>query len=318
MPPPKHLTHTSPTPAQGTPRTLVEETVELPSPLLTSGLETASERAPYVMVIRGPALGRVVKMDGSETLIGRSAEADLAILDAGVSRRHARVRRLDWECWHIEDLGSRNGTWVNGVRAQGHLLSTGDRIQLGSLTILQFSLQDSLEERFQQRLYEASIRDGLTGAFNRHFFTEHLRTEYAWAVRHGEPLSLVLFDLDQFKAINDTYGHLLGDHALRELVGLVRDQLRAEDALSRYGGDEFCVALRGTTYEEARVVADRIRRVVAGHGFGQDERRFGVTVSIGIATVPGDELEGGPEALIHAADVDLYGQKAGHSPIHRD
>jgi len=267
-------------------------------------LPSESPRA-GLMVIQGRTQGRIYALVANETVLGRAGDAGIVLDDAGVSRRHARIeRRL--EEFVIHDLDSRNGVFVNADRVKERVLHDGDRVQLGTGTVLKFRLHDPQEEEAQRRLYESATRDLLTGAANRRRILEALDAEVASCERHGVPLSVLLLDLDHFKAVNDSLGHLGGDHALRSMAEAAQGELRAGDLLGRYGGEEFVVILRHAGRTEARKAADRIRQRVEGLELSFEGKPLRLTVSVGVATLA---PKGGPEALLAAADAALYRAK---------
>ncbi len=279
--------------------------------ILEEDEKRSRQKKGYFFVISGPLAGQMFKLDEPCIELGRSATAQIRLDDDGVSRNHARVVAQDHDgALVIEDAGSTNGTFVNGSKVQSKVLVDGDRIQIGATSLLKFSYQDSDEEAFQQRLYESAIRDGLTGAFNKRYFQGLLQTEFAFALRHNVPLSLVIFDLDHFKRINDSYGHPAGDAVLKTLVTVVAHSLRQEDLVSRYGGEEFTALLRQTDTERARLCAERIREAVANHSFVADGKKIRVTVSLGVATLK-NQRYAHPEDFIKAADRCLYAAKRG-------
>jgi diguanylate cyclase (GGDEF)-like protein len=188
------------------------------------------------------------------------------------------------------------------------LLVDGDKLQVGSTTILKFSYQDEVEEQFQKQLYDSATRDGLTGAFNKKYFADQLKTEFAFCYRHNTPLSLALFDIDFFKKLNDGFGHPAGDLALKQLSALVQKALRTEDIFARYGGEEFGVILRDTDGERAFLIAERVRRSTEQHEFTYEGKRLPLTISIGIATLE-KQAYPSPKALVKAADQFLYEAK---------
>src|SRR5690606_3405006 len=145
---------------------------------------------------------------------------------------------------------------------------------------------DAFDEAFQRRIYEAALRDGLTRAFNKRYVRDRLGVELAYARRHGSELSLVIFDIDHFKKINDTHGHLAGDTILTNLVKALQPKIREEDIFGRYGGEEFVVVCRGTTIGEAEVLAERLRRSTEETVFEFQGTRIPVTISVGAATYP--------------------------------
>jgi diguanylate cyclase (GGDEF)-like protein len=229
--------------------------------------------------------------------------------DELVSGQHAAIRR-DGEQFTLEDLGSRNGTMVNGNPAVQMVLREGDKIQLGASTILRFTYQDSLDENFQRQMLDSALRDGLTGAFNKRYFVERLENELRFALRHRSPLSLLLLDLDHFKQVNDAYGHLAGDAVLANFAAIVQETIRVEDVLTRYGGEEFAVIGRGVDPHNARILGGRIRSRCEAARHAVEGHEVGLTVSIGIAGLP-DLVIDDADTLIRSADNALYAAKAG-------
>jgi diguanylate cyclase (GGDEF)-like protein len=263
----------------------------------------------YLIVLAGNNVGEMYKIAKSETVIGRGSQADIHVIDDGISRRHAMVVHKGTEIT-IKDLGSTNGTFCNGERVGEKALSDGDKIQVGSTTILKFTFHDSLDESFQRQMYESALRDGLTKVFNKKYFQDRLESEFAYAVRHSSPLSLVMFDIDHFKKINDTYGHLAGDYALVTLANVVAQTIRQEDVFARYGGEEFAVICRGVDLQGASAFGERIRRIVQAQLFLYQETEIRVTISVGVATVPDVGMRE-PAELIALADEALYEAKHG-------
>jgi len=247
------------------------------------------------------------KLEGGEVVIGRGMQANIRLNDDGISRRHARIIQVGNEVL-IEDLGSANGTLVNGEVVSRRVLQDGDKIRLGSTTILKFTYHDKLEESFQQQMYDAALRDGLTKAFNKKYFLDRLETEYAYARRHKSMVSLVMFDVDFFKKVNDTYGHLAGDYVLQKLAKLAQSCIRTEDVFARYGGEEFAIICRGIPLINAGIMGERIRTMVEQSAFEFEGQRLPVTVSVGVAALPESNAESA-QALIHSADTALYEAK---------
>ncbi len=265
------------------------------------------DRSAYLIVINGRSVGKMFKLTGDKTVIGRAPTNEILIDDEGVSRQHAWVERAAAGLI-IVDNKSTNGVFVNGERAERHALADGDKVQLGTSTILKFSFQDEIEERFQKEQYDAATRDGLTLAYNKKYFADQLKTDFAFYFRHSQPLSLVLFDIDFFKKLNDGFGHQAGDHVLRSMSALVQKMLRTEDIFARYGGEEFGIILRDTDDERAFLICERIRRQIENHPFTYDDKRLPVTISIGIATLR-NQNHPTPKALVKAADELLYAAK---------
>jgi two-component system cell cycle response regulator len=242
------------------------------------------ERNASLLVLSGRALGQLFKLPPGEVVLGRSTEADIRLDDEGVSRLHAKIRRRTDGTVEVADLDSTNGTYVNGAQIRHFTLSDGDRIQIGSVTILQFRFQDSLEEQLQEQLRESVIRDPLTQAYNKRYFTEQLEKDFSHALRHHLPLSLVMLDVDHFKNINDSHGHPAGDHVLQRLSATIMATLRTEDAFCRVGGEEFAVIMRDCTEPEGLQLAERLRRLVASTQFVYGGKVLPVTVSLGVSS----------------------------------
>src|SRR5579863_10604558 len=170
----------------------------------------------YLVVLAGASVGEMYKIDHDRTIIGRGQKAEVRLLDDGISREHAKVV-VEGNKIFLEDMGSTNGTFCNGLKVDRKELADGDKILVGSTTILKFTYHDYLDEVFQRQMYESALRDGLTKVFNKKYFTDYLEKEFAYAARHGAPLSLIFLDIDHFKRINDTHGHPAGDFVLSEL-----------------------------------------------------------------------------------------------------
>src|SRR5690606_21212848 len=185
---------------------------------------------------------------------GRYSDSHIWLRDDGVSRRHARIFP-EGDGFVLEDLGSANGTFVNGQPITRHWLSDGELIQLGPNAAFRYTVTDEDQEALLRRLYATSVTDSLTGAHNREHFDTQLEIELSYRRRHETHLSIVLFDLDHFKQINDTYGHPAGDAVLKAVAASARTQLRTEDIFARYGGEEFAIILRGIDVRGASAMA---------------------------------------------------------------
>ncbi len=281
---------------------------------LRAELTRRSERdRAYLIVLAGADVGKMFKLDQGETVIGRSHRADIRLEDDSISRLHVKVT-LQGTSVTIEDLNSSNGTLVNEQRISGENLGDGDKIRLGETAILKFTFHDRLDESFQKKMYNAALRDPLTKAYNKKYFIDTLSTELSYAKRHGTQLSLIIFDLDLFKNVNDNYGHVAGDHVLIELSTLVQSMLRTEDVFARYGGEEFVIILRGIPLDAAGVLAERVRKAVEEHEFLFGQQRLPVTISAGVAAVAAEIAHA--VDLVEAADNALYAAKnAGRNKV---
>lgn len=275
---------------------------------LQQELQARSQRdRAYLIVLTGSNVGEMFRLEPGEHIIGRGQGVAVRLLDDGISRKHARVVQLG-EKVYIEDLQSSNGTYVNNDQIKTAELKDGDKIRLGSTTVLKFSYHDRLDESFQQQMYDAALRDPLTRAFNKKYFLDRLETELAYARRHQQPLSVVMFDVDFFKRVNDTYGHVAGDFALVRLAKIAASTVRTEDVFARYGGEEFGVICRGVPLMNAGILAERLRTMVAGNTFEHEGTRLPVTISVGVAAYPEVDAKNCLE-LIAAADEALYEAK---------
>src|SRR6185295_15097020 len=192
----------------------------------------------YLVVLAGASVGEMYKVEGDKVIIGRGQKAHIRLFDDGISREHAQIL-IEGNQIILQDLGSTNGTFCNGLKVDRRELVDGDKILVGSTTMIKFTYHDNLDEMFQKQMYESALRGGLTKAFNKKYFTDRLESEFTFSIRHVAPLTLVLFDIDHFKKVNDTYGHQAGDYVLAELSNLMGASLRTEDVFARYGGEEF-------------------------------------------------------------------------------
>lgn len=268
----------------------------------------ASPRKPCLVVLQGPHEGRVLRLwPGTSWTLGRSSSSNFVMDDEGLSRAHIRISHIGND-FVIEDLDSRNGTYLNERQIKRQLLSEDDVVRVGASTLLRLTQMDPLDEEMHQRLHSAASRDALTNVFNRRHFDERLAAEGAGARRHNRPFALIIVDVDNFKKVNDTYGHLAGDAVLKGVAASLSKAVRREDAVFRYGGEEFAVLLRETPLPGALILAERLRQGVeeARHKGEGIPSPLGVTVSVGIAMLnPGCS----DEMLIHAADQALYHAK---------
>ena len=263
-----------------------------------------------LIVLAGGVVGEVHALDLDVTLLGRGQEVDVRIDDGGISRKHARLTRDPDNRFYVEDLGSTNGTAIGETPVEGKQpLSDGDRIRLGKTTVLKFSVHDELERRFHRQMYESAVRDPLTGAFNRKYLVDRLRTELSYARRHGKSLSVLMLDIDHFKKVNDGLGHLAGDEALKALGILLQKQLRAEDVVARYGGEEFILVVRGIDEPSTSLLAERVRRAVESMKIPLPPASFKITVSIGVAFSADGKTFATPDEIIARADEKLYAAK---------
>jgi diguanylate cyclase (GGDEF)-like protein len=249
-------------------------------------------------------LGRRIDLQLPSMTIGRQAGADLQLDDDHASRLHVRLERRE-EGWAAVDLDSKNGTFVNGERVSDQQLGDGDLLVIGS-TIFKFLTGASIELAYHKELYRLTVVDAQTRAYNKRYFQEQLARAVALSQRTGRPLSLVLFDVDHFKRINDTHGHPTGDEVLRELVGRALRQLRGTDLLARYGGEEFGLLLPETPARGAMDVGERLVRAVGQAPFVVKGNAIRVTISVGVASMTEGMAD---QDLIKLADDNMYRAK---------
>ncbi len=260
---------------------------------------------PYVVVLAGDSVGKVIRLDPKKAMrAGRSRECEICFDCENISREHA-VFELDHEGQTlISDLGSTNGTIVNGKKVKSTLLQDGDRICLGNV-ILRYSVKDDLEFDFQQELYDKATRDALTGAFNKRYFMETFYKEFSFHKRQKMPLSLIILDLDDFKRLNDTYGHVNGDIVLKSLARELISCMRHEDVFARFGGEEFVALFRFTPRETALTITHKLLELVRSMQFSTPSVEFTTSATFGVATLEEGNFES-PEEMLMAADQKLY------------
>ena len=252
-------------------------------------------------------LGKKWTLDSEEALtIGRDTGATIVIDASSVSRSHARVEPRGRD-YALVDLKSTNGTFLNDRLVSGErILRDGDRFKVGP-AIFKFFAGGDVEVQYHEEIYSLMVTDALTQASTKRFFLETLEREILRAQRHGRPLSLVMLDIDHFKKINDTHGHLAGDDVLRDLGATIRALVRGDECFARYGGEEFALVLPEATREDAAAVAEKLRTLVESHRFAFDGAIIPVTISLGVAEV-GENVKT-PQQLIKAADDKLYSSK---------
>ena len=262
----------------------------------------------------GPAMGHRYALGDKPLLVGRGDDCDLRIPDHSVSRRHAKIEPNP-QGYAVADLGSTNGTFVNDQPLDGpQVLQDGDYLRVGNC-IYRYLTGGNVEAEYHEEIYRLTIQDGLTRAHNGRALAEFLDREVTRSQRHGRPLSVLMFDIDRFKAINDTHGHLCGDFVLRELAGCVRETVRKEDLFARSGGEEFVLVLVEAGPEEARQAAERVRALVEAHPFRFEATPIRLTVSVGVATTAGDHTITPTDLLREADEKMLQAKREGRNRV---
>jgi len=260
-----------------------------------------------LVVLAGPRIGQRVALQSKPLTIGRGSKSKLIFDADSVSRRHSSI---EWSGGRhrVKDLGSTNGTFVNETRINEHVLEDGDRIQLGRV-LLKYISGSNIENAYHAEIQRLTHFDGLTGVGNRRHFDEALAQEVAVFSEHMRPLSLILFDLDHFKQVNDKYGHPAGDSVLRQVAEVVSQTMGPELLLARTGGEEFAVLCAGVTEGAAQEIAESIRLAVEQARFIFDGTHIPTTLSLGVAEMARARVPDG-KSLFSAADARLYAAKS--------
>ena len=260
---------------------------------------------PCLVIISGDDMGRRYELGHAEVTIGRTDDCTICVATDQVSRRHAAVQGILGK-YFIVDLRSTNGTFVNEQKIERAKLVDGDQIRVGK-TVLKYT-ESRVEQRYFEHVFNLASMDALTGAFNKRYFDETFGKEVQRAQQTGTPLSMVLFDIDHFKKINDSYGHPAGDAVLKNVAGAVLSQLRDGDALFRVGGEEFALVLAATPLEMAAQAAEAVRGLIEALVTDFMGTLIRTSLSLGVAELGAAEL---PAALYQRADELLYSAKRG-------
>lgn len=263
-------------------------------------------RDAFLVMVRGPELGKRIPLTDRIVSIGRDPESTVPLRSDSVSRYHARIEP-DGGGYRLVDNQSTNGTYRNEAQVHGSaMLNTGDYIQVGD-SIFKFLSGDNIEAAFHEEIYRLTIEDSLTQVANKRALLDFLDKEFARAKRYQRELSVIMIDLDFFKRVNDTYGHLMGDFVLRDFAKLVGARIRREELFARYGGEEFCIVVPELSREKAIRFAETLRAQIEEHPFVFEGTSLRMTASLGVATCT--EAMTRPEELLAGADENLYRAK---------
>jgi diguanylate cyclase (GGDEF)-like protein len=267
----------------------------------------------YLIMVSGGIPGAMLRLAPQSTRVGRAPDNTYQLSDVSVSRYHATLSVDIHGGVRLTDLGSTNGTFLNGRRLAGHIpvrVKDGDRIQLGSSVVVKFVRLDPRDEQFQREMFERTVRDAMTGLYNRSYFLNQIEPLAEFGAMRGLGLAVLMLDIDHFKRINDAHGHDAGDAVLREVAGVLRESTRPEDLVARYGGEEFVLALPVAAPDQATERAERIRANLAERRIMAPSSPVRVTASLGLSyAAPG--LFRSASAMISAADRCLYQAKEG-------
>jgi two-component system cell cycle response regulator len=259
-----------------------------------------------LVVIYGLDLGKKYNLDRPSLIIGRSSKADIQIDQESVSRNHCKIINTG-KTILLRDLGSTNGTYINDELVDEYVLRDGDFIKVGRC-IFKFLSGNNIENAYHEEIYRLTTIDGLTQVYNKRYFLETLEREIGRAQRYRRDLSLIMFDIDHFKQVNDTYGHLAGDYVLKQLAVVIKSRIRREDILARYGGEEFAIVLPEIDNHNAMQFGEKIRRLTERAVFRFEDTDIPVTVSVGVASLKAELQD--PLEFIKMADDHLYQAKS--------
>jgi len=244
----------------------------------------ASNKPAALLVVGGELNGTLYDLKDIENTLGRNADNTIPLELQGVSRYHFKVTFNDSSQAFVEDMGSKNGTFLNNSKIEEKSpLSKGDIIKIGAVALKFIPAGDPERNAYDQLSLEANT-DKHTGCYNKTYFNNSLDQEMKKAKLNGTPLSLIIFDLDHFKKLNDNYGHDAGDFVLKEMAELVKNNgVREQDIFARYGGEEFVILLPKTNLKYSFEIAERLRKLIEAHSFTYESQKLPVTASIGVA-----------------------------------
>ena len=261
---------------------------------------------PYLIVLYPHSEFAQILLEKGTVVLGRGQDADIRFEDELVSRRHCSLS-FDGKNVTVEDLGSTNGTFVDGNFVHKQILDSDNRLQIGRM-VLKVAFKDPSEEAFSHELYEAATKDSLTGILNRQAFMDRSAGELVYARRSNAFVHVAMIDIDDFKHVNDTWGHQCGDLILREVARLLNDEKRDSDLLARYGGEEFLLLMSGISPEDAKKRAEKLRMAIERHIFSWMDARIPLTISLGLTSREGANLTQIND-LITESDKLLYTSK---------
>jgi len=250
--------------------------------LQTSDKE-AQQKPAALLVVGGDLNGTLFDLNEAIVGVGRNADNTIALEFNGVSRYHFRVH-ANTDTHRLEDCGSKNGTYLNNKKVEGEVILTkGDIIKIGSIA-LKYLPKGDLERLTYDKLNLEANTDKHTGCYNKTYFNNRITLEVNKSKVTGDPLSLVIFDLDHFKKLNDGFGHDAGDYVLKEMAQVIRaNGIREQDVFARYGGEEFVILLPKTNLKQSFEIAERLRKLLENKEFLYEGKRLPVTASIGVA-----------------------------------
>ena len=266
-----------------------------------------SQQSCLVRIYPAGVSGSMIPLNFRRITIGRDQSCTIEVNDDFMSRTHALIELTD-EGYRLTDCQSRNGAFVNDQQITSRLLRGGDQIRLGN-HIFKFLSADHVEALYHEAVYEMMTVDAMTGVYNRRYFEDALHREVLRSQRHARTLSLLMFDIDHFKQVNDSYGHLVGDEILKALCSRIRSRIRGDEIVARVGGEEFAVVLVETTKDNAHKVAESLCELIRSCPLLPHRPELQVTISVGGVFTNGLEPLS-DEDLIARADEQMYFAKS--------
>lgn len=290
----------------------LEKTSILTSETLKVTLDTANKTPATIVLLVGPAssIGKQWQLSGGDDMvIGRSASNMLFVDDRSVSKSHAKFVHSGNDIM-IMDLESTNKTIINSQVLPPMTpvkLKNNDQIKVGNV-IFKFLEKGNIEAVSAKKAFDRSQTDALTGIYNKGALQAYAPEAIKRSDLTSEPMSLIIFDIDHFKKVNDTYGHAAGDYVIREIARLVKDKLiRNEDFFARFGGEEFVLVVSSAEIQISANIADRIRTTIEAHTFEFEGTVMPIRVSVGVSVrKPNGETW---DELFEKADAALYKSK---------
>jgi diguanylate cyclase (GGDEF)-like protein len=293
----------------GLPQDVGYETIVRDSKTLKLKLQEARESEACLVIALGKPLGKRFTLNSEKMVIGRGSGAEIPILDRSLSREHAQVLKSVSGRFYIKDLGSTNGTYLNERKLTPHraaVVKDGDFLKVGNV-IFKFVAKGKIDNVFHKDILNLATRDDLTGTLNRLSLTSALEEGFYKARMGKKNLSTIICDLDNFKSINDKFGHSAGDLVLKETAKAIQGVIRSEDSIGRFGGDEFMVVLWDTSFPNACVVAERMRSKIEKLNFAYEGKKIHITVSLGVSSL--DDSMQSINTLFKRADEAQYNAK---------
>ena len=269
-----------------------------------------------VTTISGPRTGLSFQLEPQTGInLGRAPDSDIQIVDTGISRNHITMR-FDGSSVIVEDLNSANGTYINGTKLTGKIeIKNGDQIAIGVSTVLKFSLNNQLDTEYKDYIEEQLSKDILTKAYNRKAFAHFLNSTFIAAKRDFSSVCLFMIDVDNFKSINDTHGHQVGDKILKHIADKLIKTVRSADIVCRYGGDEFAIVCPNISSLSGLQLAEQVRSNIESMRFTVDNTQISTTLSIGVSNFPDNDIQCVSQFIAYADKAMYKAKRKGRNQI---